>query len=228
MNANKPGENLTRGFLKRIWNYLTASLYQKKINKIKFYDKNWDNIKWKIRLGRLIFFSSIYFVSNHFLVEQVYANVKSSVETKKENFIERISKLYFNIYSTHSERDECKENEKNIMKKIFEELNNLNKDLFIIEEISSHDLLIQESKLIKSLPNRSEGSYFLKDLNDLEKYILIKETYNIIIKSFHKNSDLIKDGNSFNMILYKVTNLLNKNQLNDESDESKKFIMYNS
>lgn len=227
MNGSKPGENLTKGFFKRIWNYLTSNYYQRKLNKTKYYDKNWDALKWKLRSGRLVYFLTLFLGSKYFLVDKVYSNVQESVDNKKYIFIDRIAKLDLNNNnSLENDLNNEKKNKKfkDFENEIFEKLNELNQGMFLIEEVS-----IEDSKML----NLSEKTYnkktlCLKDLSDEEKYSILAEVNDLISKRFketqNNSTDALNTKNKF--LLYKVTNLLSKNQIKEETEEGKKFMRY--
>lgn len=228
MNGRKPGENLTKGFLKRIWDYFSTSFYQKKLNNNKFYDKNWDNLKWKLRFGRMIFFISIYMGSKYFLVENVYTNVKDSVENKKKIFLDKTSELDFNYYSDDKETISKTEYDKNLEKNLIEQLNKLNQGLFNIQEIILENIKIQDKALnIYENKNNSKAA-FLKDLTDTEKYSMIEEIYKVVSKKSTFLNQVNDEVSSYKLLFYRVTNLLTKNQMKEETEESIKFIRYYS
>jgi len=228
MNGRKPGENLTKGFLKRIWDYFSTSFYQKKLNNNKFYDKNWDNLKWKLRFGRMIFFISIYMGSKYSLVENVYTNVKDSVENKKKIFLDKTSELDFNYYSDDKETISKTEYDKNLEKNLIEQLNKLNQGLFNIQEIILENIKIQDKALnIFENKNNSKAA-FLKDLTDTEKYSMIEEIYKVVSKKSTFLNQVNDEVSSYKLLFYRVTNLLTKNQMKEETEESIKFIRYYS
>jgi hypothetical protein len=228
MNGRKPGENLTKGFLKRIWDYFSTSFYQKKLNNNKFYDKNWDNLKWKLRFGRMIFFISIYMGSKYSLVENVYTNVKDSVENKKKLFLDKTTELDFNYYCNDRETISKIDYDKNLEKNLIEQLNKLNQGLFNIQEIFLENIKIQDKALnIFENKNNSKAA-FLKDLTDTEKYSMIEEIYNIVSKKSTFFNQANDEVSSYKILFYRVTNLLTKNQMKEETEESIKFIRYYS
>ena len=61
MNSNTPGGNLTKVFFNRIWNQFSTKFYERKLRRTKYLNKNWENIKWKIRSGRILYFICVYY-----------------------------------------------------------------------------------------------------------------------------------------------------------------------
>lgn len=219
MNGSKPGENLTRGFFKRTWNFLTSRYYQKKLDKNKYYDKNWNNIKWKLRFGRIIYFLLLYTGSKYILVDKVYADAKDSVELKRNIFLDRLAKL--DISNNLNDVDYKNE----FKNKLFDKLNELNQGLFLIEEISPENFKQENSIKESNNKNLRKPSDF-KDLSDVQKYNILLDVYSKL-SNLNPESDKYSANEAKNKILlYKVTNLLSKNQIKEESEESRKFMRY--
>ncbi len=230
MNANKPGENLTRGFIKRIWNYTTANLYKKKLNRNQYFDKNWENTKWKLRFGRLLYFVSVYYLSKYILVDSVYNRNKQFLENKRNLFINNLQNLNFVNDLFNINNNENKNFEE---KKLIQKINELNEGMFTIENITIADIIKSEKDIDFDLNSKSEiTNGRKKDLNNFKNFtneekcnLLINLYYNITNKN---NNEILKqnnlDINKENLLFYKVNNVLTQSQMKEETEESQNFI----
>ena len=93
MNTNKPGENLTKGFLRRTWNYFTAKLYEKRLKRTTYFDKTWESFKWKIRLGKFTYVILIYYGAKYLFVNKLFSGISEKRESKRNYILNQINQI---------------------------------------------------------------------------------------------------------------------------------------
>lgn len=239
MNGNKPGENLTKGFLQRIWSHITTKIYQNKLKRIKYFDKTWDNIKWKLRFLRLTYFVIIYFGAKYIFVDRVYLRVKDQRENKRKLYLDKISNLNLSTSDDFIESSDDNINNgenKNIENLLVEKINQLNNEVVFIEKIAPQELLSIKENPIKSNQNfnnknatklnpqkplNSKKKLSFENLNTFEKCSILEEIHGKISQGFSGESDLSQ------ILILNNKEENNSSNMCDEKDKNNKGVFNN-
>jgi len=229
MSSHKPGENLTKGILKRILNYISANYYQRRLNRNDYFDKTWDDLKWKLRFGRIVYFFAFYMGTKYFFIDKIFANFKNLNENKRNLFLDKVDKLAFNIEKNENPSKIKGTENIELEHMLINKLNELNEGIFLIETISINDINKQYKAFNLQNTSGKKGKKNIlsfKDLSQLEKCFILEDIY----KAFKGNTINSNDSENekFNffekILLYKVTNILSNSQINEETEESQNFI----
>jgi hypothetical protein len=219
MNSKNPGEKLTKGFLNRIWNQISTKLYERKFNRTKYLNKNWENIKWKIRSGRFVYFICFYYTLKYFLVDKVFENKNIKIEEMRKILLEKLNNIEFiekNYNDNNSNKSDITFNNDNI-NEAFKKINMINENLFIIKKLQVDNF----DKI--SIEENNKNNF--KKLNDLQKCKILNDIYFSLYKYIDDNNCNNKNGFR-KLIFYKVDKFLSNKDFNNEPEESKIFIRY--
>jgi hypothetical protein len=145
----KSGQNVTGNLFKRLFNYFNTKRYEQ-ISKNKEYKKDWDKVKWKIRVGKLAVLAGAVYLGKYFstgnynaetlnekymyLWEEVNSEVSKAID-KPDDFKQFYEELqyqlanYFNFELFSHERDVVTIPEGKVINRLMKHLldsNNLN------------------------------------------------------------------------------------------------------
>ena len=88
------GSQIQTGIFKRLISYITTKNYERKKFANENYKINWDKIKWRYRIGKILFLFGFYYTGKYFFVDRIINNTFISQEISKEretiiNLLER-------------------------------------------------------------------------------------------------------------------------------------------
>lgn len=134
------GSQIQKGFFKRLISYITTKSYERKKYAAENYKLNWDQIKWRYRIGKILFLFGFYFTGKFLFVDKI----------QNKKFIEEeISKDRETI---RSYLDRGLDQEQLEYKKILNKIKSSNANFFKIDLIENFDVSDENTKNIKQDP----------------------------------------------------------------------------